>query len=67
MCVGLYVLKFHVFQLNIRDEEMNRLNAKIKQLQQEIRDCNSVIEANEAKVDNSLQFFNFTFFRIFYY
>ena len=45
-----------MFQLNIRDEEMNRLNAKIKQLQQEIRDCNSVIEANEAKVDNSLPF-----------
>ena len=38
------------FQLNIREDEVIRLNNKVKQLQQEIRDLNSQVENDNQKV-----------------
>ena len=38
------------FQCNLREEEVERLNGKVKQLQQEIRNLNGEIEDKEQKV-----------------
>jgi len=39
-----------IFQCNLREEEVGRLNGKVKQLQQEIRNLNGAIEDHDQKV-----------------
>jgi len=44
----------NLFQCKIRDDEVQRLNGKVKQLQQEIRTLNGDIEDREQKVKHYL-------------
>ena len=42
------------FQLNIRDEEVQRLNTKIRELHSEIRDLQAQLELKDERVSNKI-------------
>ena len=44
------MLDYFCFQLTIRDEEVQRLNTKIRQLQSEIRDLQGQLELKDERV-----------------
>ena len=44
------LLPLNVFQMNIREGEIQRLNAKIRQLHGDISDLQAQLEVKEAKV-----------------
>jgi len=46
--------------LNIREDEVNRLSSKVKQLQQEIRELNAKVEEDEKRVISAVLFIDYS-------